>query len=70
MANTRPGIKFDEQGVCTGCRTYEKQQTIDWDSRWKEFWKIMDKWYNTKLFEQDRDEVWHKKFKVGTGLIK
>ena len=35
-----------------------------------EFWRIMDKWYNQKLFEQDRDGVWHPKFKVGTGLIK
>jgi hypothetical protein len=35
-----------------------------------EFWKIMDKWYNKKLFEQDRDGIWHPKFKVGTGLIK
>ncbi len=35
-----------------------------------EFWRIMDKWYNTKLFEKDEDGVWHPKFKVGTGLIK
>ena len=35
-----------------------------------EFWEIMDKWYNTELFEQDSDGVWHSKFKVGTGLIK
>ena len=70
MPDTRPGIIFDEKGVCTDCRTYEKQKTIDWDSRWKKFWKIMDKWYNQELFEQDRDEVWHKKFKVGTDLIK
>ncbi len=35
-----------------------------------EFWKIMDKWYNHDFFEQDRDGVWHPKFKVGTGLIK
>ena len=36
----------------------------------REFWKIMDKWYNSKLFEQDNDGVWHEKFEVGTGLIK
>ena len=36
----------------------------------KDFWKIMDKWYNPEFFEQDRDGVWHPKFKVGTGLIK
>ena len=35
-----------------------------------EFWSIMDKWYNPDFFEQDRDGVWHEKFKVGTGIIK
>ena len=34
-----------------------------------EFWKIMDKWYNTELFEKDRDGIWRPKFKVGTGLV-
>ena len=33
-----------------------------------EFWKIMDKWYNKELFEQDNDGIWHPKFKVGIGL--
>jgi len=32
----------------------------------KEFWQTMDKWYNTELFEQDTDGIWHEKFKVGT----
>lgn len=36
----------------------------------KEFWSVMDKWYNRTLFEQDRDGVWHEKFEVGVGLIK
>jgi len=33
------------------------------------FWQIMDKWYNPKFFEQDKDGVWHEKFKVGKGLL-
>ena len=36
----------------------------------REFWEIMDKWYNRELFEQDVDGVWHPKFKVGIGLVK
>jgi len=36
----------------------------------REFWKIMDKWYNKELFEQDTDGVWHPRFQVGKGLIK
>jgi N-acetyl sugar amidotransferase len=35
----------------------------------KEFWQIMDKWYNPEFFDQDKDGVWHEKFKVGKGLI-
>ena len=35
-----------------------------------DFWKTMDKWYNTDLFQQDKDGVWHPKFKVGIGLVK
>ena len=36
----------------------------------RDFWKTMDKWYNRDLFEQDRDGVWHQKFKVGIGIEK
>lgn len=36
----------------------------------REFWGIMDKWYNREFFEQDRDGLWHPKFKVGVGLVK
>jgi N-acetyl sugar amidotransferase len=35
----------------------------------KDFWQIMDKWYNLEFFEQDQDGVWHEKFKVGQGII-
>jgi len=33
------------------------------------FWKIVDKWYNTELFERDYDGLWRPKFKVGLGII-
>lgn len=35
----------------------------------REFWQIMDKWYNRDLFYQDRDGVWHEKFEVGVGMV-
>ena len=35
-----------------------------------EFWRIMDKWYNKKLFDKDEHGIWHPKFKVGIGLLK
>jgi N-acetyl sugar amidotransferase len=36
----------------------------------EQFWKIMDRWYNHDLFEQDEHSIWNPKFKVGQGLIK
>ena len=33
----------------------------------REFYEILDKWYNPELFEKDDHGVWHPKFKVGVG---
>ena len=44
MPNTRPGIKFDEQGVCSACRSYEHRSQVDWEARWKEFEQLCDKY--------------------------
>ncbi|MCR4679237.1 MAG: N-acetyl sugar amidotransferase [Lachnospiraceae bacterium] len=34
--DTRPGIVFDEEGVCFACKYEESKATIDWDARRKE----------------------------------
>lgn len=44
MPDTRPGITFDEKGICSACQAYERRKQIDWDARWKEFEKICDKY--------------------------
>ena len=44
MPDTRPGIKFDDEGICSACRSYEHRSLVDWDARWKEFEKICDKY--------------------------
>ena len=38
--------------------------------RVREFWQVMDKWYNPTFFEKDHDGVWHEKFEVGIGIVK
>lgn len=43
MPNTRPGIKFDENGVCEACNNYEKKALINWDKRFKELEALCDK---------------------------
>jgi len=32
-ANSRPGIVFDDEGVCSGCRLAESRPSIDWSER-------------------------------------
>jgi N-acetyl sugar amidotransferase len=40
--DTRPDLRFDEEGVCDACRSYQKKhgqhaQSVDWDARRREF---------------------------------
>ena len=44
MPDTRPGITFDENGVCSACNHYENRKNVDWDARWKEFEALCDKY--------------------------
>ena len=36
MPDTRPGIKFDKNGVCCACLTHEQKDKIDWHKREQE----------------------------------
>ena len=36
MPDTRPGIQFNEEGICYPCLNYERRKTIDWGARWQE----------------------------------
>ncbi|WP_305154776.1 flavodoxin-dependent (E)-4-hydroxy-3-methylbut-2-enyl-diphosphate synthase [uncultured Dubosiella sp.] len=44
MPDTRPGITFDAEGVCSACRHFEHRKQVDWDARWKEFEALCDKY--------------------------
>lgn len=43
-ANARPGIVFDEHGVCSGCRLIESRPAIDWASREKVLRGILEEY--------------------------
>jgi len=43
MPNTRPGIKFNENGICFPCINYEKIKATNWESRKKELESLCDK---------------------------
>ncbi len=44
MPDTRPGITFNENGVCSACLHYENRKNIDWDKRFEEFEKFCAKY--------------------------
>ncbi len=44
MPDTRPGISFDDKGVCSACNHYDNRKNIDWDARFKEFEALCDKY--------------------------
>lgn len=44
MPDTRPGITFDESGVCCADNHIENRKNIDWDARWKELEALCDKY--------------------------
>ncbi len=46
MPDTRPGITFDNNGLCSACQNYDMQKQINWNERWKEFEKLCDKYRN------------------------
>jgi tRNA(Ile)-lysidine synthase TilS/MesJ len=44
MPDSRPGITFNEEGVCSACQTAEKIKKTDWSARMAEFEKLCDKY--------------------------
>lgn len=44
MPSTRPGITFNEEGICSACQSYEHRNTVDWDARWKELLALCDRY--------------------------
>lgn len=44
MPDTRPGISFDEQGICSACRSHEKKKLIDYTARMNELRELCNKY--------------------------
>lgn len=44
MPDTKPDLLLDEVGVCNACRSYEKRKEVNWDIRYKELLRILDKY--------------------------
>jgi len=52
MPDTRPGITFDSEGICSACRHTEYKKTINWQDRQKSFAKLCES-HRSKSDEND-----------------
>ena len=48
MPNTKPDLRFDEEGVCSACNFYRDRTSIDWTKRKIELENIFDRYRNKK----------------------
>ena len=53
MPDTRPGITFDNEGICSACRHAEAKEKIDWEKRKEEFQKLCDSYKRETPGEYD-----------------
>ena len=44
MPDTRPGITFNENGVCSACQSYENRKKVDYKQRFEELKQLCDKY--------------------------
>ena len=44
MPSTRPGITFNEEGICSACQSYANRNNVDYTARFEEFKKLCDKY--------------------------
>jgi len=44
MPNTRPGITFNKDGVCSACQAYSERKTVDFNDRFEELKTLCDKY--------------------------
>lgn len=44
IPDTRPGIRFDEEGVCQACHAAESKAAVDWSARWGELEAFCEKY--------------------------
>ena len=52
MPDTRPGIKFNENGVCNPCLNYEHQKVTDWNIRMNELKQLCEKYRGKNRYKR------------------
>jgi len=44
MPDTKPDLRLDTDGICNACRSYENRKDVDWNLRFRDLSKILDKY--------------------------
>jgi N-acetyl sugar amidotransferase len=44
MPDTKPDLKFNDEGVCSACENFSQRETIDWDARKRELREILERY--------------------------
>ena len=44
MPDTKPDLRFDNEGICNACRNFERRTVVDWSARKKELEQILEKY--------------------------
>jgi N-acetyl sugar amidotransferase len=44
MPDTKPDLKLDAEGICNACRSFERRAAVDWDARYEELLRILERY--------------------------
>lgn len=44
MPDTKPDLHLDDAGICNACRSYENRKQVDWNQRYQDLLKVLDKY--------------------------
>ncbi|WP_320200358.1 N-acetyl sugar amidotransferase [Agrobacterium sp. rho-13.3] len=44
MPDTKPDLHLDADGICNACRSYERRTEVDWDTRYQDLLKVLERY--------------------------
>lgn len=53
MPDTKPDLHFDDEGVCSACRSYERRPHVNWDSRRAELLTLLERYRSKDSTQYD-----------------
>ena len=51
MPDTKPDLEFDDDGVCSACRAFERRAEVDWEGRERELLAVFDRYRNPSGYD-------------------